>query len=185
MQFWTPFLFCVLLSLAIMALLRPDIRSQAWRAGTAIGTGISVVLVLGFNRTQVIYTRGETHFFDELKTVVSNDRILGATFPHYYLIRLDTEVPYFIGSNLEKAYARTVLPPDVRFRSTPAPSLPYEGPAIVFQQNGIAIGTEAMIPYQQISVLTWNGRTLTGIPVVDEQVAKELRAGWAGGNRLH
>ena len=38
----------------------PDIRSQAWRTGTAIGAGIAVVLALGFNRTQVIYTRGET-----------------------------------------------------------------------------------------------------------------------------
>jgi hypothetical protein len=181
MQFWTPCLFCVLLALAIMILLRPDIRSQAWRGGTAIAAAVAVVLVLGFNRSQVIYTRGETRFFDELKSVVSNDRVIGATFPHYYFIRLDTKVPYFIGSNLEKAYARTVLPLDVRFRSTPAPSLPYEGPAIVFQENGITIGTEAMIPYQQISVLVWDGRTLTGIPLIDEQVAKEFRAGWTSG----
>ena len=181
LQFWVPFVFCSALAIAIKLVLPRHIRSHIWRVGAAIGAGISFILVLGFNRTQVIYTRAETKFFNELTTVVAHDRAAKISFPHVYFVRMDTVTPYFIGANIENAYARTIFAPDVRFRCTPPYPIPYEGPVTVFQKNGVIIGAEPLISYRQVTVLAWNGRTLVEVPVVNNTVAKELRATWTGG----
>ena len=160
MQFWVPLVFCLLLLCTVKVLnLAEPWGGRIWRLGIACGAGGAVVLALGFNHTQVLYTRAETSFFDALGAVVSADRASGLPFPRYYLIRLDAGMPYFIGSNLETAYARTVLDPDVKFRTTPPPPFPYEGPGLVFQQEGVTIGSAAPIPYNQVGVLGWDGRS--------------------------
>ena len=180
MQFWVPLAFCLVLlcTLKVLKLAEPW-RGRIWRIGIACGAGGAVVLALGFNRTQVLYTRAETGFFDALKAVVSSDRASGAPFPRYYLIRLDASMPYFIGPNLETAYARTVLNSDVSFRTAPLPPFPYEGPGLVFQKDGLAIGNAKLIPYDQVDVLAWNGQSLSRVAVVGEEGAKRLRAVWA------
>jgi hypothetical protein len=179
-QFWVPFLFCVTLALTLMVLpLKELMRTRIWQAGIALAGGAAVVLVLGFNRTQVIYTRAETHFFDDLKAIVARDRNSGSTFPRYYLIRLDASKPYFYGSNIETAYTRTVLDSDVRFRTAPPPPSYYEGPAISFQTDGVVLGNDPPIPYKQVSLLAWNGLSLVEVPMIDEEAAKRLRARWA------
>ena len=114
MQFWSPFFFCVLF--ATISLLPLRSRSGAWQMATGSAAAFSMVLVLGFNHTQVMHVRQERAFFTKLKSVVNEDRASGAKFPRRYLIqnaepRLSLPAP----GRLADAYAHTLLGRDVTF----------------------------------------------------------------------
>ena len=82
MQFWSPFVFCVVVFTAISAV--PDrFWWPLWKSVTACAAAFVILLVLGFNRTQVIHARQERAFFAELQSTVTQDRLSGAnTSPH-------------------------------------------------------------------------------------------------------
>ena len=83
MQFWTPFLFCAVL---FFALSKVPFRYwlPVWRGVIACAAAFVILLVLGFNRTQVIHVRQERAFFAELQSAVTRDRLSGAKFPRRY-----------------------------------------------------------------------------------------------------
>ena len=59
-----------------------------------------MLLVLGFNRTQVIHARQERAFFAELQSAVTRDRLSGAKFPRRYFIELPNRPRFFPSCNL-------------------------------------------------------------------------------------
>ena len=80
-----------------------------------------ILLVLGFNRTQVIHVRQERAFFSELQSVVTRDRLSGAKFPRRYMIKLTEPAPFLPVVQLADPYAHTILGRDVSFRVTDSP----------------------------------------------------------------
>lgn len=115
MQFWSPFIFCLIIFIAIWAL--PN-RCWApfWKGATACAAAFVILLVLGFNRTQVIHVREERDFFDQLQSVVTQDRLAGLKFPRLYLIQLAEPAPFLPVVQLADRYAHTILGRDVTYR---------------------------------------------------------------------
>ncbi len=141
MQFWTPFLFCGVL---FFALSKVPLRYwlPVWRGVIACAAAFVILLVLGFNRTQVIHVRQERAFFSELQSVVTRDRLSGVKFPRRYMIKLSEPAPFLPVVQLADPYAHTILGRDVSFRVTD--SLPEE--------------SEATTP------LVWQGQHLVRVP---------------------
>ena len=77
-----------------------------------------ILLVLGFNRTQVIHARQERVFFAELQSAVARDRLAGSKFPRRYFIELAQPAPFLPVLQLADPYAHTILGRDVTFRIT-------------------------------------------------------------------
>ena len=115
MQFWSPFVFCLIVFTAMAAV--PDrFWCPLWKGGTACAAAFVVLLVLGFNRTQVLHVRQERAFFGELQSFVTQDRLAGARFPRRYLIQLAEPAPFLPVLQLADRYAQTILGRDVTFR---------------------------------------------------------------------
>ena len=125
MQFWAPFVFC-LLAFTAMSAVPNRFWSPLWKAVTACGAAFVILLVLGFNRTQVVNARQERAFFAELQSFVTQDRLSGAKFPRHYLIQLAEPAPFLPVSQLADRYAHTILGRDVTFRVVKAFPAPLE-----------------------------------------------------------
>lgn len=115
MQFWPPLLFCVVAFGAMSGL--PDrLWLPCWRASSALAATFVILLALGFNRTQILHVRQERAFFDQLLSVVVQDRVSGRRFPRRYLIQLAEPAPFLPVVILADRYAHTLLGRDVSFR---------------------------------------------------------------------
>ena len=115
MPFWSPFLLGVLV-FSVLWLLPEHLWPLSWRSLLAGTAAFAIVLSLGVNRFQVLTTRRERGFFQELQSIVTQDRLSGATFPRRYLIWLDKPA-YFIPSGFRAdSYAQTLFGHDVTFR---------------------------------------------------------------------
>jgi hypothetical protein len=124
MQFWSPFLFCAVLFFGLSKV-PAHYWLPVWRGVIACSAAFVILLVLGFNRTQVIHARQERAFFAELQSVVTGDRLSGAKFPRRYFIKLSEPAPFLPVLQLADPYAHTILGRDVTFRVTdklPQPS---------------------------------------------------------------
>jgi len=117
MQLWSPFLFCSVLFLG-MSKVPARYWLPVWRVAIACSAAFAILLVLGFNRTQVIHVRQERAFFAELQAAVTRDRLAGAKFPRGYLIKLLEPAPFLPVAQLADPYAHTILGRDVTFRVT-------------------------------------------------------------------
>ena len=117
MQFWSPFLFCAVLFFGLSKI-SADYWLPVWRGVIASAAAFVMLLVLGFNRTQVIHARQERVFFAELQTAVARDRLSGAKFPRRYFIELAEPAPFLPVAQLADPYAHTILGRDVTFRIT-------------------------------------------------------------------
>ena len=114
MQFWSPFLFCIVVFSAASPL--PDrLWPRIWQAGLSFAAAFIIALALGFNHTQVIHVRQERAFFAELRTLVAQDRASGAEFPRRYVIQAADPAPVPPAGRLADAYAHTLLAKDVKF----------------------------------------------------------------------
>jgi hypothetical protein len=124
MQFWSPFVFCLVVFTALSFV--PDrFWWPLWKTITACAAAFFILLVLGFNRTQVVHVREERTFFGELQTFVTEDRLAGAKFPRLYVIQLGEPAPFLPVLQLADRYAHTILGRDVTYRVVkvlPAPS---------------------------------------------------------------
>jgi hypothetical protein len=124
MQFWSPLVLCLVVFTAISVV--PDrFWWLLWKSITACAVGLAILLVLGFNRTQVINARQERAFFASFQSAVTQDRLSGVKFPRRYLIQLIEPAPYLPVEILADPYAHTILGRDVTFRvvtSLPEPS---------------------------------------------------------------
>jgi hypothetical protein len=114
MQFWSPFVFC-LLAFTVLSALPNHIWASVWKGVTACAAAFIILLVLGFNRTQVVNARQERTFFAELQSFVTQDRLSGVKFPRRYLIQLAEPAPFLPVSLLADRYAHTILGRDVTF----------------------------------------------------------------------
>jgi hypothetical protein len=115
MQFWSPFIFCLIVFIAMRAV--PDrFWWLLWKSVTAGAAAFVILLVLGFNRTQVLQVRQERNFFGELQSFVTQDRLSGVRFPRRYLIQLAEPAPFLPVPQLADRYAQTILGRDVTFR---------------------------------------------------------------------
>ena len=114
LQFWSPFLFCVL-SFALMSSVPARFWRPIWLTFNACAAAFVILLVLGFNRTQVLHVRQERVFFDQLGSAVAQDRASGMNFPRHYLIQLAEPAPFLPFGRLRDVYARTLLGRDVTF----------------------------------------------------------------------
>ena len=141
MQFWSPFLFCSVLFFGLSKI-PTHFWLPVWRGVIACAAAFVMLLVLGFNRTQVIHARQERAFFAELQSAVTRDRLSGAKFPRRYFIELSEPAPFLPVVQLADPYAHTILGRDVTFRITDSP--PEE--------------SEAMTP------LVWEGQHLIRVP---------------------
>jgi hypothetical protein len=124
MQFWSPFVFCLIIFMA-MSVLPNRLWAPFWKGVTACAAAFVVLLVLGFNRTQVVHVREEQTFFRQLQSFVTQDRISGVMFPRLYLIQLAEPAPFLPAVQLADRYAHTILGRDVTYRvvnALPAPS---------------------------------------------------------------
>ena len=123
MQFWSPFLFCILL-FVLISMLPYRFRSIAWQVATTSAAAFTIVLALGFNHTQVIHVQQERVFFTKLKSLVNEDRASGAQFPRRYFIQnAEPGLSIPTAGRLADAYAHTLLGRDVTFElvNTPPP----------------------------------------------------------------
>lgn len=114
LQFWSPFLFCVL-SFALMSALPVRFWRPTWLTFNACAAAFVILLDLGFNRTQVLHVRQERVFFDQLGSAVAQDRASGKNFPRRYLIQLVEPAHFLPFGRLRDVYARTLLGRDVTF----------------------------------------------------------------------
>jgi hypothetical protein len=143
MEFWSPLVFCVLmfsaLSFAPARAWRP-----AWLTVTAGAAAFVMVLALGFNRTQVVFTRQERDFYAQLRALVEQDRATGARFPRRYMIRPEEPLYFVHGPGwLRGAYARTILGPDVELGLVDdEPSIPRarDETSLVWRQGKLSRG---------------------------------------------
>jgi hypothetical protein len=126
MQFWSPFVFSIVAFTAIYAF-SDRFWQLLWKGITACGAAFVILLVLGFNRTQVIQTRQERAFFAELQSFVTEDRLSGAKFPRRYLVQLAEPAPFLPVVILADPYAHTTVGRDVTFRLVTARPEPSEG----------------------------------------------------------
>ena len=117
MQFWSPFLFCAVLFFGLSKV-PAHYWLPVWRGVIACAAAFVMLLVLGFNRTQVIHVRQERAFFAELQSAVTRDRLSGAKFPRRYFIKLSEPAPFLPVVQLADPYAHTILGRDVTFRVT-------------------------------------------------------------------
>ena len=117
--------FC-LLAFTAMSAVPNRFWSPLWKAVTACAAAFVILLVLGFNRTQVVNARQERAFFAELQSFVTQDRLSGAKFPRHYLIQLAEPAPFLPVSQLADRYAHTILGRDVTFRVVKAFPAPLE-----------------------------------------------------------
>jgi hypothetical protein len=114
MQFWTPFVFCIL-AFAGMESLSDRLWLPVWKGITSCATAFVILLALGFNHTQVVHVRQERAFFAELQSVVSEDRISGLKFPRRYFIQPAEPLVFLPVGRLADVYAHTILGRDVTF----------------------------------------------------------------------
>jgi hypothetical protein len=115
MQFWSPFIFCLIVFTVMWAV--PDrFWWLLWKSVTACAAAFVILLVLGFNHTQVVHVRQERAFFGELQSFVTQDRLSGVRFPRRYLIQLAEPAPFLPVLQLADRYAQTILGRDVTFR---------------------------------------------------------------------
>jgi hypothetical protein len=143
MEFWSPLVFCVLmfsaLSFAPARAWRP-----AWLTVTAGAAAVVMVLALGFNRTQVVFTRQERDFYAQLRALVEQDRATGARFPRRYMIRPEEPLYFVHGPGwLRGAYARTILGQDVELGLVDdEPSIPRarDETSLVWRQGKLSRG---------------------------------------------
>lgn len=134
MQFWPPLLFCVLAFAALSGL--PDrLWRPCWRALTALAAAFVILLALGFNRTQILHVRQERTFFDQLLSVVVQDRVKGRSFPRRYLIQLGDPAPFLPVAILADRYAHTLLGRDVSFRVVDDFPKPSENDTLLVWKN--------------------------------------------------
>ena len=117
MQFWSPFLFCAVLFFGLSKV-PAYYWLPVWRGVIACAAAFVMLLVLGFNRTQVIHVRQEQAFFAELQSAVTRDRLSGAKFPRRYFIKLSEPAPFLPVVQLADPYAHTILGRDVTYRVT-------------------------------------------------------------------
>jgi hypothetical protein len=114
MQFWSPLVVCVLVFTAMSAV--PDrFWWPLWKGVTACATAFIILLVLGFNHTQVVHVRKERTFFNELQSAVTQDGISGLTFPRRYVIQYAETAPLIPVGHLADVYAHTILGRHVTF----------------------------------------------------------------------
>jgi hypothetical protein len=124
MQFWSPFVFCLVVFTALLFVPR-RFWWPLWKTVTACAAAFFILLVLGFNRTQVVHVREERTFFGELQSFVTEDRLAGAKFPRLYVIQLGEPAPFLPVHQLADRYAHTILGRDVTYQVVkvlPAPS---------------------------------------------------------------
>ena len=114
MQFWSPFVFC-LAAFTVMSAVPNRFWWPVWKGVTALAAAFVILLVLGFNRTQVVNARQERAFFAELQSFVTQDRLSGVKFPRRYLIQLAEPAPFLPVTSLADHYAHTILGRDVTF----------------------------------------------------------------------
>jgi hypothetical protein len=124
MQFWSPFVFCLVVFTALL-FVPGRFWWPLWKTVTACAAAFFILLVLGFNRTQVVHVREERTFFGELQSFVTEDRLAGAKFPRLYVIQLGEPAPFLPVRQLADRYAHTILGRDVTYQVVkvlPAPS---------------------------------------------------------------
>jgi hypothetical protein len=145
MQFWSPFLFCVML-FAAMPALPHGFRPRVWQSATACAAAFSIVLGLGFNHTQVVHVRQERAFFTKFQSVVTKDRASGAKFPRRYLIQSAEPAPFIPPpGRLADAYAHTLLGRDVTFELVEAPpNPPRDHTFLIWKDQGFSRPSNAM-----------------------------------------
>jgi hypothetical protein len=114
MQFWTPFVFCIL-AFAAMVSLSDRLWSPVWKGFTSCASAFVILLALGFNHTQIVHVRQERTFFAALQSVVSEDRISGLKFPRRYFIQPAEPLLFLPVGRLADVYAHTILGRDVTF----------------------------------------------------------------------
>jgi hypothetical protein len=115
MQFWSPFLFCIM-AFTVLSPLPDRFWWSLWKVVTACAAAFFILLVLGFNHTQVVHVRHERAFFTGLQGAVNQDRLSGLKFPRRYLIQLGDPAYFLPGVSLADSYAHTILGRDVTFR---------------------------------------------------------------------
>jgi hypothetical protein len=114
MQFWSPLVLFLLVFAATLTM--PDrFWRPIWKGLTACVTAFIILLVLGFNHTQVIHVRKERAFFAELQSAVTQDGISGLTFPRRYIIQYSEAAPLIPVGHLADVYAHTILGRHVTF----------------------------------------------------------------------
>ena len=123
MQFWSPFVLCMII-FTIMSALPDRFWWPVWKTVTASAAAFFILLVLGFNHTQVVYVRHERTFFTELQAAVAQDRLSGLKFPRRYLIQVAEPAPFLPVASLADSYSHTILGRDVTF--TLVKSLPNQ-----------------------------------------------------------
>jgi hypothetical protein len=126
MQFWSPLIFCVVAFTAIFTV-SDRFWGLLWKSITACAVAFLILLVLGFNRTQVIHTRQERAFFAQLQSIVTEDRLSGSKFPRRYIVQLMEPAPFLPVVMLADPYAHTTVGRDVTFRTVTTLPEPSEG----------------------------------------------------------
>ena len=108
---------------------------------TSSAAAFSIVLVLGFNHTQVMHVQQERAFFTKLKSIVTEDRTSGVKFPRRYFIQsADPGLSIPAAGHLADAYAHTLLGRDVTFEMVQkSPSDPAsENTFLVWRDGGFS-----------------------------------------------
>jgi hypothetical protein len=134
MQFSTPFAFCAV-TFAVMSVAPDRLWWPLWQTVTACAVAFGILLVLGFNRTQVIHTRLERAFFAELQSIVARDRGSGEPFPRRYLIQLAEPAWFVPVGRLADVYAHTILGNDVTFETITSPPEPGANNALLIWKD--------------------------------------------------
>jgi hypothetical protein len=134
MQFWPPFLLCVLLFVATSTLPDP-IWLLCWRIINACVAAFIILLALGFNHFQIKQVRQERAFFEALQSIVTQDRLSGVSFPRRYLIRLADPAPFLPVPVLVDRYAHTLLGRDVTFLAAAETPKPSEGDTLLIWKD--------------------------------------------------
>jgi len=185
MQFSTPLLFCTISAALLAALpIARGSKLNVWRLEIAIAGGGAIVLALGFNHTQVVYTKSEKQFFADLTREIAHDRQRSAQFPRTYIVKAVPNIYY--GNRLSDVYARTLLGADVTFRLVPPLRVPYDDKKMAFTTDGVenVSANRPSIPYDQITVLVWNGFRITRQPIVDKFTFDGYHINWRRSSAL-
>jgi hypothetical protein len=186
MQFSTPLLFCMI-SAALLAAL-PIARGSKlnfWRLEIAVAGGCAILLALGFNHSQVVYTKSEKQFFADLTREIAHDRQRSAQFPRTYIVKAEVPNLYY-GNRMSDVYARTLLGADVTLRFVPPLRVPYEEKKMAFATDGVenVSANRPRIPYDQITVLLWDGVRMTRQPIVDKYTFDGYHIDWRRASAL-
>jgi hypothetical protein len=135
MQFWSPFLFCIIV-FALTSAVPDRFWWSIWKAVTASSAAFVILLVLGFNHTQIVHVREERIFFTQLQAAVTQDRLSGLRFPRRYLIQLAGSAAFLPVVSLADSYAHTILGRDVTFRVVKTlPEQSDEATSLIWQDH--------------------------------------------------